>query len=88
MQLEAGFYIFSDSDASYIHVIYTQAGKFGQLTYIRVYQGRLKRGDSMYNTRTQKRIRTSRLVRLHADQMEVSVPQNHTMRSVSCMDMI
>jgi len=50
-----------------------QAGKFGQLTYVRVYQGRLKRGDALFNTRTQKRIRTSRLVRMHADQMEVIV---------------
>jgi elongation factor G len=49
-----------------------QAGKFGQLTYIRVYQGSMKRGDQIFNTRTQKKTRVSRLVRLHADQMEVT----------------
>jgi elongation factor G len=47
-----------------------EAGRFGQLTYLRCYQGVLKKGDSIYNTRTTKRIRLSRLVRLHSNQME------------------
>jgi elongation factor G len=45
-------------------------GRFGQLTYVRVYQGTLRRGDTVYNVRTGKRLRVPRLVRLHADQME------------------
>uniref|UniRef100_A0A4W3JMZ7 Elongation factor G, mitochondrial n=1 Tax=Callorhinchus milii TaxID=7868 RepID=A0A4W3JMZ7_CALMI len=47
-----------------------EAGRFGQLTYIRVYQGMLKKSEYIYNTRTAKRIRVQRLVRMHADQME------------------
>ncbi|XP_026228447.1 elongation factor G, mitochondrial [Anabas testudineus] len=47
-----------------------EAGRFGQLTYVRVYQGCLKKGEYAYNTRTSKRVRIQRLVRLHADQME------------------
>lgn len=47
-----------------------EAGRFGQLTYMRCYQGKLSKGDTIYNFRTSKKIRLSRLVRLHADQME------------------
>ncbi|KAK2576865.1 hypothetical protein KPH14_005494 [Odynerus spinipes] len=47
-----------------------EAGKFGQLTYFRCYQGTLKKTDSIYNTRTNKKVRISRLVRLHSNQME------------------
>ncbi|MBN3295705.1 EFGM factor, partial [Amia calva] len=47
-----------------------EAGRFGQLTYVRVYQGVLKKSEYIYNTRTGKRVRVQRLVRLHSDQME------------------
>ncbi|XP_041375754.1 elongation factor G, mitochondrial-like [Gigantopelta aegis] len=47
-----------------------EAGRFGQLTYIRVYQGGLKKGDTIFNTRTQKKTKLSRLVRMNADEME------------------
>ncbi len=41
--------------------------QFGQLTYTRIYQGTLKKGESIVNTRTGKRIRVGRLVRMHAN---------------------
>ncbi|KAL7401195.1 hypothetical protein ABVT39_024683 [Epinephelus coioides] len=47
-----------------------EAGRFGQLTYVRVYQGCLKKGEYIYNTRSSKKVRVQRLVCLHADQME------------------
>ncbi|XP_043115450.1 elongation factor G, mitochondrial [Puntigrus tetrazona] len=47
-----------------------EAGRFGQLTYMRVYQGCLRKTEYIYNTHSGKRVRVQRLVRLHADQME------------------
>ncbi|MBN3324610.1 EFGM factor, partial [Atractosteus spatula] len=47
-----------------------EAGRFGQLTYVRVYQGVLRKSEYIYNTRTGKRVRVQRLVCLHSDQME------------------
>uniref|UniRef100_A0A8C3V0Q1 Elongation factor G, mitochondrial n=1 Tax=Catharus ustulatus TaxID=91951 RepID=A0A8C3V0Q1_CATUS len=47
-----------------------QAGRFGQLTYVRVYQGMLRKSDYIYNTRTGKKVRVQRLVRMHSDTME------------------
>lgn len=35
-----------------------EAGKFGQLTYFRCYQGKLGKTDTIYNTRTKKKVRT------------------------------
>jgi elongation factor G len=45
-------------------------GQYGQLTYIRVYQGKLKKGDELYNTRSHKKFKVGRLVRMHASSME------------------
>ncbi|CAB4054122.1 fusA [Lepeophtheirus salmonis] len=47
-----------------------EKGKFGQLTYVRVYQGSINRGDTVYNTRTWKKTKLSRLVQMHSDKME------------------
>ncbi|KAM3962718.1 LOW QUALITY PROTEIN: mitochondrial translation elongation factor G 1 [Aphomia sociella] len=47
-----------------------ELSKFGQLTYLRCYQGILKRGDNIYNARTAKKVKISRLVRMHSNNME------------------
>jgi elongation factor G len=45
-------------------------GRYGQLTYLRVYQGRLAKGTTLVNSRTKKRQKVGRLGRMHAAEME------------------
>jgi len=45
-------------------------GQYGQLTYIRVYQGTVEKGSTIVNVRTGKKVKVGRVVRMHADQME------------------
>ena len=45
--------------------------QFGQLTYVRIYQGKIVKGETFTNTRTNRKVRIGRLVRMHADQLTV-----------------
>jgi len=45
-------------------------GRYGQLTYLRVYQGTLVKDDFIINTRTKKKHKIPRLVRMHSNEME------------------
>jgi elongation factor G len=43
---------------------------FGQVTFVRIYQGTLAKGTFYFNSRQRKRARISRILRVHADQKE------------------
>ena len=43
---------------------------YGQLTYLRIYQGSIQKGDDIVNTRARKKLKVGRLARIHADKME------------------
>jgi elongation factor G len=45
-------------------------GQYGQLTYVRVYQGTVAKGSTIVNIRNGKKVKVGRVVRMHADQME------------------
>lgn len=49
--------IFKISNDSYV----------GRLAYVRIYSGKLKKGQQVYNPRTRKREKIQRLIQLHAD---------------------
>ncbi|PGH14062.1 elongation factor G, mitochondrial [Polytolypa hystricis UAMH7299] len=47
-----------------------EESNFGQLTYIRVYQGTLRKGMNIFNIRNDKKIKVPRIVRMHSNDME------------------
>ncbi|ERM94357.1 elongation factor G, mitochondrial [Amborella trichopoda] len=47
-----------------------EEGRFGQLTYLRIYEGTIRKGDFIVNVNTGKKIKVPRLVRMHSDEME------------------
>nr|WP_320010632.1 elongation factor G [uncultured Desulfobulbus sp.] len=68
---EAEVTVSNDSDDPMVALAFKlEDGRYGQLTYIRTYQGTIQKGDTIINTRTGKKAKVGRLVRMHADSME------------------
>jgi len=68
---EAEFPVTNNPDDPLIMLAFKlEDGRYGQLTYVRTYQGQVKKGDTIYNGRTGKKVKVGRLCRMHADEME------------------
>ncbi len=52
------------------YVFKLEDGRFGQLSYIRIYQGTMKKGSSIFNMTTKKKMSVGRLVRMHSNDMQ------------------
>jgi len=63
--------VYPDTDGALVALAFKITDEeTGQLTYTRIYSGTLRKGDTLYNTRTGQRVRVGRLVLLHASDRE------------------
>ena len=68
---EAEVQVYTDNDKPLVLLAFKlEDGRYGQLTYVRVYQGTLKKGDTIFNMRTGKKVKVGRLIRMHSDEMQ------------------
>ena len=68
---EAPVILSSDPDKPLVMLAFKlEDGRYGQLTYVRIYQGTVKKDDFIINSRNGKRVKVGRLVRMHSDDKE------------------
>lgn len=61
----------SDPDGAFVGMVFKIVDEsFGQLSYMRIYQGRLVKGQQYRNARTNRKQRIGRIVRMHANDRE------------------
>jgi elongation factor G len=68
---EAEIEVHSDPDKPLVALAFKlEDTRYGQLTYLRVYQGSLAKGHTIFNSRNKKKVKVGRLIRMHSDEME------------------
>jgi elongation factor G len=68
---EAPIVIDSDPNKPLVALAFKlEDGRYGQLTYLRIYQGAIEKGSAIINSRSKRKHKVGRLVRMHADSME------------------
>lgn len=68
---EAEVLLETDDDKPLVALAFKlEEGRYGQLTYMRVYQGTLKKGDFIFNMSGNKKVKVARLGRMNSDEMQ------------------
>jgi len=74
LDLDAGeqeVVVSSDPEAPAVALAFKlEEGQYGQLTYVRIYQGSVRKGGDLFNVRSRKKFKVGRLIRMHSNHME------------------